>query len=375
MDTPGLTSSEYWQSDSVDLRLNPKRRIASDGLEDFLAGECGIRSAVVLATSGSSGEFKFVVLAKEALLASAEAVNFHCGFGGEDVSLAGLSGFHVGGLAIYARAYLSGGTVAELIHGAWQKDGRLLIESVERSGATLTSITPTHLHDLVAHEVPCPDSMRAVLLGGGRMDPDLVASARALGWPIRVSFGMTEAASQVATAIDGAVEWLPILPHWETRMAGDGRLAIRGKALFSGYVRRGDAGWIFEDPRDEEGWFTTGDRCEIREGQLRFLGRADDLVKVSGELVSVSEVRDRVRSLGAEVGLETAVVVVPDARRGNTFVLVVAGTEQEAIEFHAGLRVHFDGIARPGRVVAVETIPRTEIGKLDVAELQRLAGQ
>lgn len=373
METTDLTSARYWESEAIDLRLNPRRGIEADGLIDFLRGERGIRSSVVLATSGSSGGAKFVVLSKRALLASAAAVNEFLGFNENDVSLAGLSGFHVGGLGIYARAFLSGSRVVELAPGPWRRDGSLLVESVERTGATLTSMTPTHLHDLVAGRVCCPEPLRVVLLGGGRIDTGLVDPARELGWPIRASYGMTEAASQIATARDGETEWLPILPHWETRTGEDGRLAIRGPALFSGYATRGESGWCFEEAADGEGWFATGDRCEVREGTLRFLGRADDLVKVSGELVSVGEVRDRVAELGVEAGLETAVVVVPDARRGHEFVLVVAGEEREAGAFHESLRGRLEGLARPARWIAVEALPRTEIGKVDTSELTRIA--
>ena len=96
METTGLTDAAYWESADVDIRLNPKRSIDDSGLHEFLTGECGIEAAVVMATSGTSGGFKFAVLPKAALLNSARCVINHCGLTSEDVWLAGLSGFLVG---------------------------------------------------------------------------------------------------------------------------------------------------------------------------------------------------------------------------------------------------------------------------------------
>ena len=373
METTRLTSSEYWESDSIDLRLNPRREIDAVGLDPFLRDDVGIQSSVVLATSGSSGGFKFVVLSKSALLNSAQAVIEHSGLGRDDMSLAGLSGFHVGGLGIYARAFLSGSEIVEMDSAGWKRDGSDLVRVLEEKSVTLTSMTPTHLHDLVSHKAQCPDALRLVFLGGGRMDAALIEKARELGWPIRVSYGMTEAGSQIATARDDSVDLLPVLPHWETKVDIDGRLAIRGEALFSGYAIREGAQWKFEDARDGGGWFVTGDRCELQDGMLRFSGRADDLVKISGELVSLSEVNRLAESVAREMGSDAAAIALPDDRRENELVVVMKACERDASDFLCDLNSQLDGIEAVRRVVYVDQLPRTEIGKLDRVRLEQMA--
>ena len=373
METTRLTSSEYWESDSIDLRLNPRREIDAVGLDPFLRDDVGIQSSVVLATSGSSGGFKFVVLSKSALLNSAQAVIEHSGLGRDDMSLAGLSGFHVGGLGIYARAFLSGSEIVEMDSAGWKRDGSDLVRVLEEKSVTLTSMTPTHLHDLVSHKAQCPDALRLVFLGGGRMDAALIEKARELGWPIRVSYGMTEAGSQIATARDDSVALLPVLPHWETKVDIDGRLAIRGEALFSGYAIREGAQWKFEDARDGGGWFVTGDRCELQDGMLRFSGRADDLVKISGELVSLSEVNRLAESVAREMGSDAAAIALPDDRRENELVVVMKACERDASDLLCDLNSQLDGIEAVRRVVFVDQLPRTEIGKLDRVRLEQMA--
>lgn len=364
MDTADLISPAYWESDAIDIRLNPKRPVNTDGLRPFLEKDCGLRSSVVIATSGSSGAAKFVVLAKSALLASARAVNEHCGLTAEDRWLGGLSTFHVGGLGIFARAVSNGASVFPMDWDAWTRDGAALLAALRESRATLLSLTPVHLSDLVRAGAEAPASLRGVFLGGGRIDPDLAEKARALGWPLWASYGMSESASQIATATrtDGAIDWLPILPHWETALDGEGRLRIRGEALFSGYATKGPQGWDFDTARDGEGWFTSGDRVALRDGALRFLGRSDDLVKISGELVSLSSLGARVAARGW-IGL---VVAVPHERRENELVLVLEGTgdggEDDALaRFNEGL----PPLEQVGRAVFFPRLPRTEVGKLD----------
>jgi len=373
METADLTSIDFWESDSVDLRLNPQRRIEADGLVDFLREECSVSASVVLATSGSSGGFKFVVLPKSALLASARAVVDHCGMDEEDVSLAGLSGFHVGGLGIFARACLTGGALVDASDRKWERDGSWLVEMIHEHGVTQTSLTPTHLFDLVRHKVQAPPSLRCVLLGGGRMDPILIAEARALNWPVRVSYGMTEASSQVATAQGDEVEWLPLLSCWKTRVEKDARLAIFGDPLFSGYAMREDDSWSYRSGKTEDGWYVTGDRCEISEGQLRFLGRSDDLVKVSGELVSLSQIDSLAAAVSRDSGRDAAIVAIPEERRGHELVLVLESGAAAADGIFGQINRKLPGIEKLSRWIEVKELPRTAIGKLDRSALEGLA--
>ena len=372
METSELASAGYWESREIDIRLNPRRSIDATGLRDFLARDCGISAAVVLATSGSSGGFKFVVLPKSALLASANAVVEHCGIQKDDIWLAGLSDFHVGGLGIYARAYVAGSRVEALSHKRWQRDTQPYLDAIVSAGATLTSMTPTHLYDVVKAKVKAPSSLRGVLLGGATIDGDLVARAQELGWKIWPSYGMSEACSQIATCIDGNFEWLPILPHWECRLSLEGRLEIQGEALFAGYAVRTSDSWNFESGRSDDDWFVTGDQCEVDDGRLRFGGRADDLVKVSGELVSLSAVEDVAVAVARSNDADAAVLAVSNERRGNDLVAFAEVGEPGAAEVLAYINRQLDGIEKISRIFPVDALPRTEIGKIDRQALRKI---
>jgi o-succinylbenzoate---CoA ligase len=370
MDSIDLNHSSYWESDAVDLRVHPRRPLDTGGLLEFLQKKRDIRASVVLPTSGTSGGAKFVVLTKAALLASATAVNAHFDIRSQDRWLAGLADFHVGGLGIHARAYLSGSKVVSIPWDSWGGHGREFVRALSEQKITHTSLTPTHLHDLVRLSVMAPSDLRVLLLGGGRIDQTLSTAARALGWPVRASYGMTEAASQVATAIDDEIKHLPILPIWETRTTEDGSLALRGPALFTGYAEKIEETWTFRPAKDPDGWFVTGDRCFLDDGKLCFLERADALVKISGELVSLTALEELASAMAKEHGAQAAVITIPDERREHALVLCIDAGNIESHSFLKSINHRLSGIEQIREICHVPEIPRTALGKVDRALLE-----
>jgi O-succinylbenzoic acid--CoA ligase len=172
--------------------------------------------------------------------------------------------------------------------------------------------------------------LRAVVVGGGALDETLRIRAAELGWPLLPSYGLTETASQVATAKPGAEDcsWLPLLNHVEARVGDEGMLELRGPSLLTGWMLfdpDGSAQW--EDPKTD-GWFRTSDRAELRNGQLHFIGRGDDLVKIRGELVDVAGL-ERELQMRVSSGL-VRIDVEPDERNGSALTVVAENAAAEA---------------------------------------------
>lgn len=304
------------------LRLNP--RMASTWRERILATAFPeLAGHVWLASSGTGGSIKIIALSKSALEASAAAVNGHLEATAEDVWLNPLPLFHVGGLGIVVRAAVVG--------ARWEAqsfwDAAEFVRLVTNHKATLTSLVPTQVHDLVRGSFLAPPSLRAVVVGGGALEKSLQAQAAKLGWPLLPSYGLTEAASQVATArINGDTSpWLPLLPHIEVRLDAAKIMSLRGPSLLTGWMLfEGEDAVRWENPK-VDGWLQTQDRCELQGGMLRMMGRTDDLVKVRGELVDVGALE---RALQAQVptGL-VRVDVKCDARNGATLHVVAEHLE------------------------------------------------
>lgn len=340
-----------WTSDESHVLLNPRMPPAEQArLRSFVTDLPG---HLWLATSGTTGALKLTALSKSAMLASARAVNRYLRSHADDLWMCVLPTFHVGGLGILARAFLSG---AHVVRGSW--DPRDL--SANRS-VTLASLVPAQVSDLVQLKLEAPPKLRAVIIGGGALSDHLYQEARALGWPLLPSYGMTETCSQVATAtIDS--EDLVLLDHVECRTEVDGRLAFRGPSLLTGYGTEGG----FVDPKID-GWFVTEDLGAVEGDRLRIEGRRGDFVKIGGESVDLARLDAVVMSIA---GQHAAVIAVEDPRLGHVIHLVIeASVDAAQVELAFNARVH--PFERARGVHRVEAIPRSVLGKLLRRELMQ----
>lgn len=302
---PGATPVD-WESPRSIVLANPEWiRLESNGIGAIERRLPALDAHVWVATSGTSsdspGRVRWVALSKTAFLASAAAVNRHLAAGAADVWAHALPLFHVGGLGILARAWLNGARVVPAVEDRW--DASAFHAIVTRSRATLSALVPSQVHDLVAAGVPSPPSVRAIVVGGARMEPALYQAACALGWPCLPSYGLTETCSQVATATLSSPlapaypATLPILSHAEIRVADDQRLAIRTASLLTCCAElAGDEVRVWDPKRD--GWLETDDVGRVNDSGVEVFGRASESVKVLGEIVSLPRLERPARETG-----------------------------------------------------------------------------
>jgi O-succinylbenzoic acid--CoA ligase len=338
-----------WTSGASHVLLNPRMPTEEQvRLRSFVTGLPG---HLWLATSGTTGTLKLTALSKEAMLASAAAVNRHLGATTSDVWSCVLPRFHVGGLGIFARAFLSG---ARVISGEW--DAQRFAADREM---TLASLVPAQVSDLVQSGLQAPANLRAIVVGGGALDSELYREGRALGWPLLPSYGMTETCSQAATATLASPE-LVLLDHLEARTDPDGRLAFRGASLLTGYGT--EHGFI--DPK-VDGWLVTEDLGTVEGGVLRVQGRRGDFLKIGGESVDLARL-DAI--LWAIAGAHAALVAVSDPRLGHVLHLAVDPWLEPA-EIAAAFEARVHPFERARAVHRVAEIPRSALGKLLRQEL------
>jgi O-succinylbenzoic acid--CoA ligase len=314
------------------------------------ADEAGLADHVLFQTSGTEGSPKWVALSQEALECSAAAVNGRLEVGSSDIWLRVLGDYHVGGYGIGVRAGLAGATVREL-PGKWSPADCL--RSLD--GATLCSLVPTQLYDLVQLRARPPGSLRAVLVGGAALSPDLREDALRLDWPVHDTYGMTEAGSTVA--IDGE-----LLPIWQARLGQAGCLELKGGALFSGYLIDEGAGWQWRRSFDADGWFASSDNIVLKGRRISVRGRLGDVVQVLGENVDLGALQSLLEGLAGQC---CAVAAVADARSGNRLVLVwEIGSELDKASLLADYNSRVAGFERILNSVEIEEIPRTALGKV-----------
>lgn len=353
-----------WDLDKNIVLMNPRildseKKEILKGLEYFFFDSAHFW----IATSGSTGPRKWVALSKKAILASAEAVNKHLNITQKDRWINPLPIFHVGGLGILARAYL---TESECFyfHNKW--DPKTFHAFVLEKKGTVTALVPTQVYDLVENQLKAPASLRIVIVGGGVLNKFIYKKAIDLGWPLYPSYGMTECSSQIATAI--SKNQLTLLPHIEIKFTSENLIAIKSPALLTGYVSQLENKWFFKDPKIE-GWFVTEDYGRLKENSLNILGREKHFIKIGGENVNLSFLQDTLDTVRIEVNCSFESVLVPVKEERLGYVIYMATTTREPEKLVNAFNDKVMPYEKIRGIKFLNELPKTSIGKIDYMKL------
>lgn len=300
--------------------------------------------AIVIPTSGSTGEPKDVALSAAALKASARASHEFLGAKkGERWSLL-LPITHIAGINVLVRAIELGTAPTDMN------------EVVE-----YTAIVPTQLHRALHGEEKLLKHLqgaKAVLVGGAASSGALLEQAHKAGIKTVTTYGMSEMSG-------GCVyDNLP-LNGVEIRINDEGAIELSGPMQAMGYL---NAPKHWNESTDGK-WFITSDAGEIIEGKLYVTGRLDDQINSGGKKISLSVVdnflhekfpRQRFASLS-----------LPDKEWGERLVLVVDGS-MDANMIKDALRSEYGAHAVPKEILFNKEIPLISIGKPDRKKLRDL---
>ena len=323
---------------------------------------------LIIATSGSEGLPKAVVLTHGALAAAAQASTAAIPLAPGDVWLDCLPLNHIGGLAILWRCFAAGAAVRlhERFDAAavWQDITAGRVSHVSLVPAMLARLLDLaeleHASQPLSQPPSPPPSLRCALIGGAALSRPLWLRAKAAGWPLFVSYGMSETAAQIAT-LPPTDEWHEglvgrPLPGVDIAIGNDGRVRVRSPQLMQGYLGETES-------RIEDGWLRTGDLGRIDpDGNLTLLGRADDVLVSAGVNIHPQEIEVQ---LAACPGIQdVAVTAASDPVWGDVLAaLLVGSAEPDAVRDWSN--EHLPSSLRPRRFMRVETLPRNSMGKLE----------
>jgi O-succinylbenzoic acid--CoA ligase len=317
---------------------------------------------LVIATSGSTGAPKRVLLSRDAMRASALATIERLGGPGHWVL--NLPATYVAGVQVLFRSVVSG-TTPVLFEESFART------SARVHGRSFVSLVPTQLVrllDEVPEEVAALASYSAVLVGGGPLDPAVRRRAEALGIGVVQTYGMSETCG--GCVYDGVP-----LDGVEVRI-DDGQVLLRGPVLFDGY--EGEPERTAAALRD--GWLVTDDLGYLDDlGRLHVEGRADDVIITGGIKVPAGAVA---RLLKQRPDVEQAVVLaLPDREWGQRVVAVASrrkaqlGGPRDATRGATGRNsagspepedaVEWPTGWKPKQLIWVDRIPLLPNGKVD----------
>ena len=316
-------------------------------------------TAVVIATSGSTGIPKAVELSAAALTSSASASLARIGAGPGERWLCCLPAFHIAGIGVLVRSLLTG--LEPVVAAAVSPD------VLEQSGCAHVSLVPTQLRRLLDAGAG-PGAVKTVLLGGAAAPADLLSAARNSGWRVITTYGMSETCG--GCVYDG----VPLDGVQVRLSAADSLIEISGAVLFSGYLGSPPDVRSPRDAQSPGGWFRTADLGGWAPGgRLVVRGRADDVINTGGEKVVPGEVE---AVLGTCPGVGDVVVVgLPDAEWGEAvtaFVVPADAAHPPDLDLlRSNVRQALSAYAAPKRLVIVSEFPLLPSGKPDRRALRR----
>jgi O-succinylbenzoic acid--CoA ligase len=322
--------------------------------------ETDAATAVIIGTSGSTGDPKGVELSAAALSHSARASLARAGARPGERWLLCLPASHVAGLQVLVRS-LVGGTVPVIAAEATA----ITVAEAADAGCAHVSIVPTQLVRLLGEGGPGAAALaryRCVLVGGAAAGAAVLDEARKAGVSAVTTYGMSETCG--GCVYDGVP-----LDGVTVRAGGDGRLRIAGPVLMNRYHGRPD----LTAAALENGEFVTSDLGYVgRDGRVVIRGRADDVINTGGHKVVPGEVAAVLETCP---GIREVVVVGrPDPEWGERVTAVVVPADPaeppglELVRNH--VRARLPRYACPSEVVLTEAIPVLPSGKPDLAALK-----
>jgi len=328
---------------------------------------------LLLFTSGTTGKPKAVQLTMGNLLASAAASAFRLGIDPTDRWLVPLSLHHMGGIAPVLRSTLYGTTA--IIRSSFDAGGT--VDDLRSFDATCVSLVPTMLRRMLSARGTLPDRLRFVLVGGAPCPEELIDRCRDFSVPVCPTYGMTETASQIATArhreayetpgsVGRPLLWTDVTVVDETGSpvpSGEsGELVVNGPTVTPGYY---DDHAVTSEAIGSYGLHTGDVGYQDEDGRLYVLNRLDDRILTGGENVDPGEIVDALRAHEAVV--DASVVGIPDEQWGEQVAaLVVPDEEQPELKaLEAFLRERLAGFKLPRTIGFAEELPRTVSGTVE----------
>jgi O-succinylbenzoic acid--CoA ligase len=303
-------------------------------------------TALVVATSGTTGPPRGIVLSHAALAAATTRSRTRLGAADGVPWLGVLPLHHVAGIGVVLRSRAAG--VEPLLH---RRDTPAVLDAAPPAWI---SLVPVQLRRLLAAGVDLARH-HGVLLGGAAAAPALLARAAAAGVHVVTSYGATETCG--GCVYDGRP-----LDDVDVAVADDGRIRLRTPTIATG-VRGRDG--TTRPVVDETGWWTTNDLGEYGDdGRLQVLGRADDVVVSGGENVPLGPVR---AALVTVPGLAASSVVgLPDDEWGTAVTAVVVPLDEapDLETVRTLLAARLPRTHLPTRLVVARELPVTGLGKV-----------
>lgn len=315
--------------------------------------------ALLITTSGSLANPKIVKLSYRNVFHHVQSFTQIIPLTSQSLWLNCLPLEHIAGAMILYRCLLTNaGMLLDNIFDekkVWQK-----INNYPVSHISLVPVMLKKILDHAGHASP-PTTLQYVLVGGDMIPSGLINRAKQSGWPIAISYGMTEACSTIA--LGKTPEKLQLLAGIDKRINSKGELLIKGPTVMSGYLFTGSN----KTTQLKDDWFNTHDQVSCQGNFIQISGRADNRIISGGETIDPQLVEELLSKFpGVD---DVAVGKTSHAEWGNSIVAIIRGNTEQ---LQSWVDEHLDKKFRPHFYIEADVIPRNLSGKINRSEVQRI---
>ncbi|HYN77629.1 MAG TPA: acyl-[ACP]--phospholipid O-acyltransferase [Lamprocystis sp. (in: g-proteobacteria)] len=358
-------------------------------------------TAAILFSSGSEGAPKGVELTHRNIMANLRQIADVLNTEETDVIMANLPPFHAFGLTVTTFLPLVEG-IPMVCHPD-PTDATGTAKAIARYRATVMFSTSTFLRLYTRNKKVVPlmlDSLRIVVAGAERLAPDVrdafVAKFRK---PIYEGYGATETTPVASVNVPDTLD----VENWKTQAGSragtvgmplpgtsfrvvdpltlatlapgaDGLILIGGVQVMKGYLNAPEKTAEAVTVLDGMRWYKTGDKGHLdADGFLTIVDRYSRFAKVGGEMISLGAVEEQVRRVLAQPELELAAVNLPDEKKGERILLLVAAQIDADALRRALLAAGVNPLTIPAEVRQVDAVPKLGSGKTDFGAVRQLA--
>ena len=307
---------------SPSLSEQDKKKL--EQLKTYFDAQISSTGYFLIPSSGSSvsgqNSLKLYAILKPSFMNSAQRVNEAFKLTSEMNWGSVLPSYHVGGLSVLARAHLTKAQV-------YFRSGKAFtVKWLEENQIQLLSLVPTQVFDLVQNRIKCPPLLKYVFVGGAHLAPELEKEARDLGWPLVITFGMTETSSMIAERpLD--MDYYRPFSGIEIGQTLDGKLKIKCNSLAEYSLQMLEGKIIQKNLISKSGFYESDDVVEIDDQRFKFTNKIDDQIKINGEGVSLFQLREKLQKVlwTKELSpISCTLISIPDERQGESLILVIA---------------------------------------------------
>ncbi|MFA5805043.1 MAG: o-succinylbenzoate--CoA ligase [Melioribacteraceae bacterium] len=329
-----------------------------------------LNCSLIMFTSGSIGNPKAVVHTFQSLYESVLATDSFAELSSDDIWLASLPFYHIGGFMILIRSLISGSSVAFPASPKYEDINQV----INQSNPTHISLVPTSMRDFVDHNVHPNKNLKFVFLGGGPSQTELIIEAVKKSWPVVKVYGSTETCSMITALHPNEIESKPdsvgkLLGKNKIKIMSKSKndldeVVVSSKSLFKEYYKD----QLTTNNKLKDGWYQTGDYGWIDdEGYIYIESRRDDLIISGGENITPHEVESAIKKL--PFVKDVFVFALQDKTWGQIVCAAIVSETISEDVIKDFLQEKISLYKIPKRFFIVKEIPRNEMGKVNRTEM------